>query len=55
MDEDFRFWLRNIKVLENKNLIVYQDIELDKIVIKFKPNCDKKVLKMWEQLNTPIK
>lgn len=52
---DIEKWLKNIKVFENDNLIAYQDLYTEKIKIEFKPNCDKKVLKMWEQLNMPIR
>ena len=47
--------LKHIEVFENENLIAYKDLNTEEVEIEFKPNCDKKVLKMWEQLNTPIR
>lgn len=47
--------INHIKIFENSNLTAYIDLITDKVDIEFKPNCDKKVLKMWEQLNAPIR
>lgn len=52
---DIDKWLRSFKTFENKNIIARTDILTEEVDIEFKPNCDKKVLKMWEQLNTPIR
>ena len=47
--------LKHIEIFENSNLKAYQDLNTGKVDIEFKPDCDKKVLKMWEQLNKPIR
>lgn len=42
-------------LMENKNLKAYGNLENEKVEIELKPDCDKRVRRMWEQLNEPIR
>nr|DAI85880.1 MAG TPA: hypothetical protein [Caudoviricetes sp.] len=42
-------------LMENKNLKAYGNLENEKVEIELKPDCDKRVRRMWKQLNEPIR
>lgn len=44
-----------IETFENENLKATHFILTGETEIEFKPNCDKKVKKMWKKLNKPIR
>ena len=50
-----KMWNGKFVLFENKNIKAIATLGTEEVEIQLKPNCEKRVIKMWEQLNEPIR
>ena len=48
-------WNGKFVLFENKNVKAIATLGSEEVEIQLKPDCEKRVIKMWEQLNEPIR
>lgn len=48
-------WNGKFVLFENKNIKAIATLGTEEVEIQLKPDCEKRVIKMWEQLNEPIR
>ena len=48
-------WNGKFVLFENKNVKAIATLGTEEVEIQLKSDCEKRVIKMWEQLNEPIR